>query len=86
LEGKPSPSYQELVERFGFSSPTQASNMLVTAKRTYARVLRSVIGEYARDEQEIDDELADLQAILARCGSVARTVPRNNAEADHERF
>jgi hypothetical protein len=48
--------------------------MLVTAKRMYVRVLRSVIGEYARDEQEIDDELADLQAILARCGRAARTV------------
>ena len=74
LEGKPSLGYGELVERFGLSSPTQASNMLVTAKRMYVRVLRSVIGEYARDEQEIDDELADLQAILARCGRAARTV------------
>lgn len=86
LEAKPSPSYQELVERFGFSSPTQASNLLVTAKRMYARALRSVIGQYARDEQEIDDELADLQAILARCGSVARPRSRDKAENDHERF
>jgi RNA polymerase sigma-70 factor (ECF subfamily) len=85
LEGQPSPSYQELVERFGFSSPSQGSNMLVTAKRMYARALRSVVGEYARDEQDVDDELADLQTILARCGSVARAGCRDNAEGDHER-
>ncbi len=71
LEGKPSPSYRELVERFGFSSPTQASNTLVTAKRMFARALRVVIGHYANDEEEIDAELTDLQTILARCGNVA---------------
>jgi hypothetical protein len=68
LRGTPPPEYRHLVERFGLSSPTQASNLLVTAKRMYARTLRSAIAEYARDEDEIDAELADLQAILARCG------------------
>lgn len=66
LEGKPMPDYRQLVERFGLSSPSQASNLLVTAKRMFARALRSVVGEYARNEREIDEELIDLQAILAR--------------------
>jgi hypothetical protein len=68
LQGTPPSDYRHLVERFGLTSPTQATNLLVTAKRMYARALRSAIAQYARDESEIDAELADLQAILARCG------------------
>ena len=58
--------YEELVKRFGLTSPAQASNVLITAKRMFARVLRSVIGEYEEDEEQIDAEIADLQNILAR--------------------
>jgi len=56
--------YEQLVERFGFQSPTQASNVLITAKRMFVRMLRSVVGEYARDETDIDAELEDLKRIL----------------------
>jgi DNA-directed RNA polymerase specialized sigma24 family protein len=66
LEGAPQPSYRELVRRFGFRSPTQASNALTTAKRMYARALRSVVAEYAADSREIESELEDLRTILAR--------------------
>lgn len=65
LEGKPPTDYRDLVQRFGLHSPTQASNLLVTAKRMYARALRAVIAQYAADEEEIDSELAELQAVLA---------------------
>lgn len=68
LEGTPPVDYRELVERFGFQSPTQASNALTTAKRMYARALRSAVGQYTEDEQEIESEIKDLQEILARCG------------------
>ena len=67
LEGAPPVDYRELVERFGFQSPTQASNALTTAKRMYARALRSAVGEYARDEHEIESEIEELKGILARC-------------------
>src|SRR6201999_3451227 len=40
--------YDELVKRFGLTSPTQASNLLVTGKRTFARVLRALVAEYAK--------------------------------------
>jgi hypothetical protein len=60
--------YKQLVSRFGFRSPTQASNAVVTAKRMYARVLRAVIGEYA-DEKEIETEIDELKSILSRCDS-----------------
>ena len=65
LEGSDPVDYRQLVERFGFRTPTQAANALTTGKRSYARALRSVVGEYARDEGEIDSEIAQLQQVLA---------------------
>jgi DNA-directed RNA polymerase specialized sigma24 family protein len=65
LEGAEPPEYRELVRRYGFRSPTQASNALTTAKRMYVRALRSVVGEYAEDD-EIDSEIEDLRNIVAR--------------------
>jgi RNA polymerase sigma-70 factor (ECF subfamily) len=57
--------YEELVKRFGFQSPGHASNVLITAKRMFARMLRSVVAEYVESEAQIDAELAELQAILS---------------------
>ena len=58
--------YDQVVERFGFRSPTEASNALVTAKRMFVRALRAVVAEYARDEDGIDREIEELRAILSR--------------------
>jgi RNA polymerase sigma-70 factor (ECF subfamily) len=68
LEGTEAPDYRELVRRFGLQSPSQASNLLATAKRTFARTLRSVVAEYAGSEEEIEEELGQLREILAGCG------------------
>ena len=61
--------YAELVRRFGFASPSQASNVLVTANRMFVRALRTVIGAYERDEAEIDQEIAELRRILSTIGA-----------------
>jgi DNA-directed RNA polymerase specialized sigma24 family protein len=66
LENAPTLPYEQLVKRFGFRSPTQAANALVTAKRMFTRILRSVVGEYAGDEKAIETEIHELQQILAR--------------------
>ena len=66
LQGSPPLDYDVLVERFGLASPSQAANLLVTAKRMYARVLRSVVAEYALGEEEIEAEIMELKSILAR--------------------
>jgi len=58
--------YQQLVETHGFRSPSQASNALVTAKRMYGRILRSVVGEYAADEEDAEAEIRDLERVLSR--------------------
>ena len=63
--------YQELVQRFGFASPSQASNVLMTAKRMYARSLRGVVAAYACEGHEIESEIAELKRVLAAGGGVA---------------
>ena len=39
--------YEQLIERFGLRSPTDASNMLLSAKRIFKMHLNNVIKEYA---------------------------------------
>jgi len=65
LEGAEPAEYQQLVERFGLQSPSQASNVLVTGKRMYVRALRSVVAEYAGDAAEIEAEIDQLREIVA---------------------
>lgn len=69
LQGSEPVPLDELVRRFALSSPEQASNLMITAKRMFARSLRGVIREYlgatARDE-EVEDELRRLTGVLAR--------------------
>jgi DNA-directed RNA polymerase specialized sigma24 family protein len=65
LEGTQPPDYETIVERFGLKSPAQASNVLITAKRMFARALRATVGEYTQDPAEIEAEIDQLQNILA---------------------
>ena len=37
-----------------------------SAKRMFERTLRTLVAEYAADETEIDEEINDLRAVLAR--------------------
>jgi len=68
LKGTQPADYEQLVERFDLKSPAQASNLLITARRMCARALRSVVAEYAEDEQEIESEITELREILAKGG------------------
>lgn len=65
LEQAPLPSYETLVQRFGFASPTQASNLLITAKRMFRRALEDTVRDTVADESQVEEEIRDLKAILA---------------------
>ncbi|MFI5381229.1 MAG: RNA polymerase sigma factor [Tepidisphaerales bacterium] len=58
--------YAQLVDRLQLGSPAEGFNLLATAKRTFARALRSVVGEYEMGQAGIEEEIAALQAALAR--------------------
>jgi len=70
LTGRTSPTYKDLIERFDFRSPEQASNALVTAKRQFERTIRAVIAdmENVASDTEIDAEIADLCRTLQNAG------------------
>jgi hypothetical protein len=61
--GEPAP-YEQLIKQLKFDSPSQATNALVTAKRMFARMLRSVVSDYAPGDAEVDEEIRDLRRIL----------------------
>ena len=65
LEQAPIPSYEVLVQRFGFQSPSQASNLLITAKRMFHRALADTVRDTVADESQVEEEIRDLKAILA---------------------
>ena len=66
IDNQPPPPYQQILKTCGLRTPLQASNMLVTGKRMFERILKAVIAEYTLDEQQIDEEIIDLKNILAR--------------------
>ena len=69
LHGAEPTPYEQLVEQFGFDSPAQASNVAITSKRMFQRSLRSVVGEYAKAESSIDEEISDLLQVLSAGGA-----------------
>jgi hypothetical protein len=58
--------YDQLVDRFGLKSPTDASNTLLSAKRIFKAHLSKVIKEYARQDAAAAAELLSLEDFLSR--------------------
>lgn len=58
--------YEQLIERFGLKSPTDASNMLLSAKRTFKMHLRNVIQEYTRQDEATAAEVQALEDFIRR--------------------
>jgi hypothetical protein len=65
LRGTEPLPYAQMIERFGFKSPTQAANAVVTANRMFARMLRRVIGQYEQDAERVEEEIRDLRRTIA---------------------
>jgi hypothetical protein len=58
------PAYDELIERFGLKSPTDASNTLLSAKRIFKTHLNQVIKEYAGKDAATAVEIQSLEDFL----------------------
>lgn len=65
LEGVAPMGYGEFVQRFNLATVKQATNVQVNSIRMFERCLRAIIAEYVGKRSDIEDELADLQAILS---------------------
>ena len=75
LNDVPPTSYTQLVAELGFQSSEQAANALVTAKRRFRRALENVVAEYVGDENDIQDEITQLRAVLASAGPLNLQLP-----------
>jgi DNA-directed RNA polymerase specialized sigma24 family protein len=64
LSGADAIPHEQLALQLGLADTEVATNLLVTAKRMFARKLRGVIGEYMSEDGQIAQEIADLRAIL----------------------
>jgi DNA-directed RNA polymerase specialized sigma24 family protein len=64
LGGDEPEPYEVLVARLGLESPSQASNLLVTAKRMFARHLRQAVAETVSDPEQAEEELQELKKSL----------------------
>jgi RNA polymerase sigma-70 factor (ECF subfamily) len=64
LAGQEPVSYEALTEQLNLPSVQAGRLLLNTGKLMFRRVVRGVIAEYARHEQQVEDEMEDLKAIL----------------------
>jgi hypothetical protein len=67
-ETQPEP-YERLQQRFGLRSPTEGTNMLLSAKRLFKRHLADVITEYEGSDEAAKTELARLTQFVSELTS-----------------
>jgi hypothetical protein len=58
--------YEQLIERFGLRSPTDASNMLLSGKRIFKAHLNKVIKEYAEQDTATAAEIRALEDFVSK--------------------
>ena len=58
--------HESLAKRLNLDSAQQAANLLITAKRAFTRIFRSVVSRYTSDESEVGNETRELWAIFSR--------------------
>lgn len=63
--------YERLVTEFRLKSPSQAANLLLTAKRMFRRIIEDIVRETVGNDDQVAEEIRDLHKILA--GSDARS-------------
>ncbi len=66
LDGETPVPYGILVRRFGLRSPSEASNLLITARRMFVRNLKAVVGETVADDRCVDAEILALKRALSK--------------------
>src|SRR5580658_3377148 len=62
----PQVPYDQLIESFGLKSPTDASNMLLSAKRKFKTHLTQVIKDYAEADAATAEEIRALEEFVGR--------------------
>jgi DNA-directed RNA polymerase specialized sigma24 family protein len=66
IDNRASPSLKELCGRYGIENEAKASNMIITIKRCFRRVLEDHLRCFVRTDSEIEDEFNELLGIISR--------------------
>lgn len=69
LFNEPPTPYDTLIDRFDLTDASQASNMMITVKRRFARTLREEVGRTVSDPIQVDGELRALLSVLEQGNS-----------------
>ena len=65
IDNRASPSLKELCDRYGIENEAKASNMIITIKRCFRRVLEDHLRRFVRTDSEIEDEFNELLGIIS---------------------
>lgn len=77
LNDVPPTDYDTMVKTFDIKSPAQASDLLITAKRMFKRVLMEVVRNTVDNEQDVEREIQHLKQILSNYHAVSREETRS---------
>jgi RNA polymerase sigma-70 factor (ECF subfamily) len=66
LFGEPPVPYAVLVEQFDLKDAAQATNMMITVKRRFARALYAEVGRTVQNPEDVGDEILELLRALER--------------------
>ena len=66
IDGDPSPSLSDICEKHGISSRVKASNMIITVKRRFQKILRFHIRQFVDSDAAVDEEIRHLMRILSK--------------------
>ena len=65
MDNRTASSLRELCERYGIESEAKVSNMIVTVKRCFRRVLEDQLGRFVREDSDIEDEINELLEVIS---------------------
>jgi RNA polymerase sigma-70 factor (ECF subfamily) len=64
-EGIEPEAHESIARRLKLGSAHHAANLLITSKRMFTRLFKTVVSRYAASEEELREEIADLWRIFA---------------------
>ena len=65
IDNQTSPSLRELCDRYSIENEAKASNMIITIKRCFRRVLEDYLRRFVRTDLEVEDEIKELLEIIS---------------------
>ena len=65
IDNRTSPSLKKLCDQYGVEDEAKASNMIITIKRCFRRVLEDHLRRFVRMDSEIEDEMREFLEIIS---------------------